>query len=171
VVAGAGRGSTVRGAVTFAPSGLTMAVIYVAHPLDHEIAHWLATHGVTCPTGRTGRHPTAAEVRAALGEIDDVRYHQGPDTDGAGWLIDVMHRADPRNGRWTSIRSSAQRDERAAIAFHKGWLELIIEITHRLSARVGPLVLIPDTGGTPLPVWAGRSLAETLAAFVVEQGA
>lgn len=142
-----------------------MGVVFVARPLDHEIARWLAGHGVACPAGVTGRNASAAEVRAALGEIADVRYHQRPGTGGAGWQIDVMHRTDPANGRWTSIRSSAVRDERGPIAFHKGWADLIIEITHRLSARVGPLVLIPDTGGTPLPVWVGRSLLETLTAF------
>ena len=142
-----------------------MGVIFVARPLDHEIARWLAGHGVACHAGETGRNPSATEVRAALGEIADVRYHQSPGTGGAGWQIDVMHRTDPANGRWTSIRSSAARDERAPIAFHKGSAELIIEIAYRLSARVGPLVLIPDTGATPLPVWAGRSLQETMTAF------
>ncbi|HEY5451490.1 MAG TPA: hypothetical protein VIQ54_22200, partial [Polyangia bacterium] len=69
------------------------------------------------------------------------------------------------NGRWTSIRSSGERDSRAPIAFHKGWLDLIVEIAYRLSARTGPLVLIPDTGATPVPVWTGRSLRATLSAF------
>jgi hypothetical protein len=146
-----------------------MGIIYVARPLDHEIARWLASHGVPCPFGQSGRNPTVAEVRAALGEMTDVRYHQGPAGDGTGWQIDVMHRTDPANGRWTSIRSGGARDDRAPITFHEGWSDLIIEITYRLSARVGPLVLIPDTGDAPLPVWAGRSLPATLSAFGLEQ--
>jgi len=83
-----------------------MRVIFVARPLDHEIARWLAGHGVACPAGVTGRNPSATEVRAALGEIADVRYHQSPGTGGAGWQIDVMHRTDPANGRWTSTATA-----------------------------------------------------------------
>ena len=142
-----------------------MAVTYVARSFDHEIARWLMQNGVDCPAGQSGRNPSPAEVRAALGEMTNVRYHQSPGDKGSGWQIDVMDRIDPGNGRWTSIRSSGARDDRAPIAFHKGWSDLIIEITYRLSARTGPLVLFPDTGGPPLPVWAGRSLHDTLNAF------
>jgi hypothetical protein len=142
-----------------------MGVIYVVRPLDHEVAHWLAQQGAECPVGLTGRYPTAAEVRAAIGDIPDVRYHQSVGTGGSGWQIDVMHRQDPANGRWTSIRSDGGATDRAAIAFHKGWSDLIIEIVHRLSARTGPLVLIPDTGQTPMAIWQARSLADTLNAF------
>jgi len=140
-----------------------MGVIYVVLPLDHEIAHWLVQQGVDCPAGQSGRNPTVGEVRAALGEMADVRYHQSRGTGGDGWEIEVMDRA--ANGRWTSIRSSGARDNRAPIAFHKGGRDLIVEIAYRLSARTGPLVLIPDTGATPLPVWTGRSLRATLSAF------
>jgi hypothetical protein len=141
-----------------------MGVIYTARPLDHEIARWLSARGVACPAGKSGRNPSVAEVRQALGEIVDVRYHQSAGPGGAGWQIDVMHRADPANGRWTSIVSSGERDERAAIAFHKGWSDLIIEIAYRLSARTGPLVLIPDTGDPPLAIWPARSLTGTMRA-------
>src|SRR5690242_11193333 len=111
-----------------------MGVVYVVRPLDHEIARWLAQQGIACPSGQFGRYPSVAEVRAALGEISDVRYHQSVGAGGGGWQIDVMHRADPANGRWTSIRSDGGPIERAAIAFHKGWSDLIIEIVHRLTA-------------------------------------
>jgi hypothetical protein len=142
-----------------------MGVIYVVRPLDHEIAHWLAQQGAACPSGQSGRHPTVAEVRAALGDIPDVRYHQSVGAGGSGWQIDVMHRNDPAHGRWTSIRSDGGPTDRAAIAFDKGWSDLIIEVVHRLSARTGPLVLFPDTGQPPLPVWPARSLDDTLCAF------
>ena len=79
-----------------------MGVIYVVLPLDHEIAHWLVQQGVDCPAGQSGRNPTVGEVRAALGEMADVRYHQSRGTGGDGWEIEVMDRA--ANGRWTSIR-------------------------------------------------------------------
>lgn len=139
-----------------------MGVVYVVRPLDHEIAHWLSTHGVECPKGQTGRHPVVAEVRAVLGDIPDVRYHQSVGPAGTGWAIDVMHRTDPANGRWTSIRSDGGATDRAAIAFHKGWSDLIVEIVQRLSAITGPLVLFPDTGSRPLPLWPARSLADAL---------
>jgi hypothetical protein len=142
-----------------------MGVVYVIRPLDHEIAHWLNQRGAECPSGQSGRYPLVAEVRAALSDIPDVRYHQSVGAGGFGWQIDVMHRADPANGRWTSIRSTGGPTDRAAIAFPKGWSDLIIEIVHRLSARTGPLVLFPDTGEAPLPIWPGRSLADTLCAF------
>ena len=139
--------------------------MYVVRPLDHEIARWLAQRGVACPTGQSGRNPNVAEVRAILGDIADVRYHQSLGAGGSGWQIDVMHRADPANGRWTSIRSDGGPVEHAAIAFHQGWSDLIIEIVHRLSGRTGPLVLFPNTGATPLAIWSGGSLDDTLCAF------
>jgi hypothetical protein len=142
-----------------------MGVTYVVRPLDHEIAHWLNQRGAACPSGQSGRYPLVAEVRAALGDITDVRYHQSAGAGGVGWQIDVMHRADPANGRWTSIRSTGGPTDRAAIAFHKGRSDLIIEIVHRLSTHTGPLVLFPDTGETPLPIWPARSLTDTLCAF------
>jgi len=139
-----------------------MSVVYVVRPMDHQIAHWLSTHGVDCPIGQNGRDPTLAEVRAALGEIPDVRFHQTVGGAGGGWEVDVMNRMDPANARWTSIRSSGAATDRAPIAFHKGWSDLIVEIVHRLSARTGPLVLFPDTGATPLPLWPARPLGDAL---------
>jgi hypothetical protein len=142
-----------------------MGVVYVVRPLDHEIARWLVQHGITCPSGQSGRDPMVAEVRAAIGEIPDVRFHQSAAAGRSGWEIDVMHRADPARGRWASIRSNGGPTDRAAIAFHKGWPDLIAEIVHHLSARTGPLVLFPDTGGTPLPVWSARPLVDVLSAM------
>jgi hypothetical protein len=142
-----------------------VGVIYVVRPLDHEIARWLSQQGIDCPSGQSGRDPLAAEVRAAIGEISDVRFHQSPGTGGRGWQIDVMHRADPAKGRWTSIWSSGGPTDRAAIAFHKGWPDLVLEIVHHLSARTGPLVVFPDSGGTPLPVWSARPLSDVLSAM------
>src|SRR5204862_5715685 len=109
-----------------------------------------------------GRDPPRAEVRAVLGDISHVRFHQTVSAGGGGWEIDVLHRTDPANRRWTSIRSSGAPTERAVIAFHKGWSDLIIEIVHRLSALTGPLVLFPDTGAKPLPLWPARPLADAL---------
>src|SRR5499427_7691331 len=145
-----------------------MGVIYVVRPLDHEIAHWLSGQGVDCPSGQWGRDPTLAEVRAVLGDISDVRYHQTVGGATGGWLIDVMHRTDPAKGRWTSIRSSGGAADRAPIAFYKGWSDLVVEIVHWLSARTGPLVVFPDTGSTPLPIWAARPLADALSIVQAE---
>ena len=139
-----------------------MGANYVVRPLDHEMAHWLAQHGIDCPQGQWGRDPILAEVRAVLGDIPDVRYHQTVGAAGGGWTIDVIHRTDPANGRWTSIRCSGASTDRAPIAFHKGWPDLVVEIVHGLTGRTGPLVLFSDTGSTPLPLWPARPLADAL---------
>jgi hypothetical protein len=134
-----------------------MGVLYIVVPLDDSITGYLRDVGVEYPAEHIpARNPTPRELREATATLTDqkVTVHSPPEH---AWQIMIEGRNDPENEPWTLLNVTAFNGDEAtphAICFEKGWPSLILRVVHILSARCGPLVIVPDTGCTPIVVGA-----------------
>ena len=132
-----------------------MGVIYIVEPLDDEIADYLHDVGVIVPEWKgLCRNPTPKEIREVCGNLTDlsVQYFSPPEHH---WQVMIEGKNNPENEPWTllNVRNfNGCEDEPHAISFEKGWPSLILRIVLGLSAKCGPLVVVPDTGDAPLAV-------------------
>jgi len=81
---------------------------------------------------------------------------------GSPWQAMITSVDDPESGWWTllNITSRGEPDEPQEIWFEKGYPELIVEIVSRLTTQCGTLVVIPDTGCSPLIISPGDDSSE-----------
>jgi hypothetical protein len=121
---------------------------------DPGIPLWLEQHGIaTPPIPATNRYPTLHELRAVLAQLDGytITYRIGP----SGCDIDIVGtNADEADGYaciWTR-EFSGDEDTPLAFSFHKGWQDLNLEITRRLSMICGPLAFVSHSVGVPILV-------------------
>ena len=143
-----------------------MGVLYTIVPLDDSITGYLRDVGVDYPAECVpSRNPTPRELREATATLADQKVTYSPP--GHAWQIMIEGRNDPDYEPWTLLNVTAfsgDETEPHSIWFEKGWPSLILRVVHILSARCGPLVIVPDTGCTPIVVGEGddpRILFET----------
>jgi hypothetical protein len=146
-----------------------MGVIYFVDPLDAETRDWLTAEGVELPRGlRRGRNPTPAEVREVCDALDGFRVEYRSSAEKKFWQADVRGVKGRDRARWTLLnidKWGGSETRRSKILFEKGDPSLILQIVHALSARCGPLVVLPDTGDPPVVVWPGADPKELLQAW------
>lgn len=63
------------------------------------------------------------------------------------------------------VADYAGEDAACSLGFEEGWPDLIAAIVLEVSRRVGPLVLIPDTGDSPLVLSEDIELGAALRAW------
>jgi len=121
---------------------------------DPGIPLWLEQHGIaTPPIPATNRYPTLHELRSVLAQLDGytITYRIGP----SGCDIDIVGTnadgADVYACIWTR-EFSGDEDTPLAFSFHKGWQDLNLEITRRLSMICGPLAFVSHSVGVPILV-------------------
>ncbi len=140
---------------------------YTEVPLtaDPGISLWLEQHGIATPSiPATNRYPTLRELRAILAQLDGyaVTYRIG----SAGCDIDVVgtnaDRADSYACIWTR-GFSGDEDTPLPFSFHKGWPDLNLEITRRLSVICGPLLFVSHSVGVPILVTPIIDIQQALA--------
>jgi hypothetical protein len=143
-----------------------MGVFYVVDPLDDEGREWMAAVGVSLPRGRQGgRHPTPAEVRDVCDSLDGFRVEYNVSAKKKIWQADVQGIKGPDRQRGTLLdveKWGGSEQKRHRILFEKGDPSLVLRIVHGLSARCGPLAVIPDSGDSPVVVWAEAKLEKLL---------
>ena len=140
---------------------------YAVLPLsaDLGIPAWLEQHGIRVPPlSVANRYPTLLELRAVLAELEGhvVRYHIGP----AGCDSDIvgtnMYGEEIYACIWTR-GFQGDEDTPLAFSFHKGWRDLNLEITRRLSVICGPLVFVSHSVGVPILVTSDINIQQALA--------
>jgi hypothetical protein len=123
--------------------------MYAVHPFDERARSYAKQHGVSSIDHPDGRHPTVAELRAALEHLPNttVEYEPIP-TVGQSWGACVEDAAAPEEGPWTQVRTLRYLGEDAPIEiyFEKGWPSLVVQIVSHLSGSCGTLFIVPDTG-------------------------
>ncbi|HKB04982.1 MAG TPA: hypothetical protein VKD90_22355 [Gemmataceae bacterium] len=142
-----------------------MGVLYIVEPLDAEIREWLSEEGVALPRGR---NPTPAEIRAVCDALDGFRVKYIASTKKKFWQAVVEGRKGRDRERWTILnieKWGGSEDRRYQILFDKGDPALILEIVRALTAPCGPLVVIPDTGDTPIVLWPEADPEELMRAW------
>jgi hypothetical protein len=144
-----------------------VGVLYSVWPLDDRMREALAQLGHRgTPSQADGRNPTPAEIRRVVGGLSGFKCSfNDPPRLGRIWQACVEHAGDPDRGGWTLINMSQYAGERAPadIWFEKGWPDLIVQIAIGLAEACGPLVIVPDTGESPLLVNARDDVATLLA--------
>ena len=143
-----------------------MGVFYIVDPLDDEGREWLGAVGVALPRRRQdGRHPTPAEVREVCDALAGYRTEYNVSAKKKVWQADVqgVKRADRHGGTLLDVdKWGGSEQKRQRIVFEKGDPSLVLRIVHGLSARCGPLVVVPDSGDSPVVVWAEAKLEKLL---------
>ena len=143
-----------------------MGVLYIVEPLDDEGREWMGSEGVALLRGHeSGRNPTPAEIRAVCDALDGFRVDYNLSTKKKIWQADIEGFKGPNQNRGTLLDIDSwggSEQERYQIMFEKGDPSLILRIVHGLSARCGPLVVIPDSGDPPIVVWADAKLEKLL---------
>ena len=74
------------------------------------------------------------------------------------WQIMISGLIDPDNEPWTLLNLREFDGDECkphSIWFERGWPSLILRIVHSLSAKCGPLAIVPDTGCPPVVVCPG----------------
>ena len=132
-----------------------MGVLYIISPLEKAIAVYLREIGVAVPNcSIPSRNPTPQELRTTCARLTDLKVDLFLPPKCA-WQIVIQGLQDPDNEPWTILNvTDFNGDETVphAIWFEKGWPSLILRIVHALSMTCGPLVIVPDTGCTPVVV-------------------
>jgi hypothetical protein len=142
----------------------TMSVLYSILPLDEQVVAWMGEHEVTPPAGWSpGRYPTPAEVRQTLETLEGYRvdYRVTP----RSWSAVIEDTAGNSDGRWATIDSigyAGSDDNPLHIYFSRGWREVIVRITERLTSVCGPLIIVPDSVAYPHLVTPGADPGEVL---------
>ena len=139
-----------------------MGVFYLVDPLDDDGREWLEVVGVALPKpGPRGRNPTPTEIREVWDALDNFAVTYTASAKGKFWQADVTGRkgADRKRGTLLNIDNwGGSESRRYKITFEKGDPQLILQIVHALSAKCGPLVIVPDTGDDPVVVWPEADL-------------
>ncbi len=143
-----------------------MGASYELHALDEQAVGYLASLGIAAPEAES-RAPSCADMRAALGRLTDHAVDFGPFKVGRPWEIDVRHRVSPETESWVVVRTlrATEAGEPCSFEFSSGWPQLMAAITIALAGRVGPLLLVPDTGEPPAIVEATSTVAEVMATW------
>jgi hypothetical protein len=134
-----------------------MGVLYSVYPLSPELYELLAERGVSFPRDAVGRAATPREIRMAASAAPGLIAEciGGDDFD----QVDI-HSPNAEEGPWTllNILKRSGDDDPADFYFEKGWPEAILAVLIPLSAMTGPLVLVADTGDTPVVVMPGKTV-------------
>jgi hypothetical protein len=150
-----------------------MGVLYSVLPLDASITPYLREVGTVVPEGgQESRNPTPLEVRAVCETLTDLKV-TACSPPSHHWHIMIEGLKDPEKEPWTLLHlDNFNGDETVphSIWFEKGWPSLILRIVHGLSAKCGPLVIIPDTGCTPIVVSGGDDVSILLAMWEHTRG-
>lgn len=131
-----------------------MGVLYSVFPIDAEMVTHLVELGVANQhTGAYTRNPTPAEVRVATKGIPEINSVINESSSGELLQIELTT-PDPETGPWTLINVEDYEAEHlpCRIWFEKGWPGLILEVLIRITRNTGPLVVVPDTGESPVVV-------------------
>ncbi len=139
-----------------------MGVLYAVLPLSDKVTDWLHESGISVPTGIPSRLPTLPEIRGVLDSLDGFSVEYTDRGIGEIWQAMISSISDRQAGPWTLANISHRKDpsEPQLLWFAKGYAELIVDILSRLSKYCGVLVLIPDTGGSPLLISSGDNPKE-----------
>jgi hypothetical protein len=131
---------------------------------DPGIPPWLEQHGITVPPiTATNRYPSLRELRAVLAQLDGyaVTYRIGPE----GCDIDIVGAKPSGETTYACIWTRGfQGDEAMPLefSFHKGWPDLNLEITRRVSEICGPLVFVSYSVGVPIVVTPDINIHQAL---------
>ena len=119
-----------------------------------DVADWLAESGASLPADTSTRWPLLAEIRDVLDSLEGFTVDYTDNGIGSSWQAMITSADDPDTGGWTLMNITHQKEpsEPQEIWFEKGFPELIVDILTRLSSKCGTLVIIPDTGCSPLVV-------------------
>jgi hypothetical protein len=149
-----------------------MGDAYTVMPLTFhpELPAWLEQHGIEVPPlVMDNRYPTLREIRAVLSQMDGygATYHAGP----SGCGIDIGGTNRRGEEGYASIwipGFCGDEDEPLAFSFHKGWCNLNLEITRRLSSICGPLVFVSHSIGVPILVTEDTDIdqAQKMAGYI-----
>jgi hypothetical protein len=147
-----------------------MGVLYVVVPLDTEAAAWLDSEGIGHPQpSPENRNPTREEIVEVLSELPDYKFDVR--CENGSWYADVSCAMSPSTGPWTEIvvRDYRSSDQPHGISFTKGWLEIILLVTERLTRYCGPLVITDDSCALPYLVQPGMVVERMIAEYNVRQ--
>ena len=140
-----------------------MGVLYHIEPLDEEMASLLEEMGAAVPrSAGPSRNPTPAEVRDVCAALRDhkTEFNVKPKSH---WQAIIEGRARDGGGTILNVEKfKGAEDKPHGIWFEKGSPTLILEILKRLAGHCGPLVVVPDTGDTPVAVTAKTSVKKLL---------
>ena len=145
-----------------------MGVLYTVVPLEEQIADYLLDVGATVPGWTTAsRNPTPREIRTVCTALLNLKIEMlSPPV--YAWQVMIEGLRDPENEPWTILNvDHFNGDENAphSIWFEKGWPSLILRIVNALSSNCGPLVIIPDTGCTPIVVSTSDDVGDLLSTW------
>lgn len=132
-----------------------MSASYSITPLKKNTVEWLGSVGLEVPPHiAMGRLPTLKEIRIVLRDLKGYSIDETNKNDDL--FITISDGAEPDKGLWT-LMIVRKEDEKVLnvgheIYFERGWVELILEITAKLSSYCGSLVLIPSSGKPPVLV-------------------
>jgi hypothetical protein len=142
-----------------------MGIIYHIEPLDDEMAALLEEMGAAAPeAGAASRNPTPAEVRRACAALKGFETTFNVKAKSR-WQAVIRGTGRGKDDQGTILNVEKFRgseDRPHAIWFEKGSPALILEIVKRLSTDCGPLVVLPDTGDTPIAVSPKASIKKLL---------
>jgi hypothetical protein len=139
-----------------------MGVLYHIEPLDEEMASLLGEMGAAVPrSAEPSRNPTPAEVREVCRTLDDYKteFYVKPKSH---WQAVIKGTKRDEGTILHVEKFTGAEDKPHGIWFEKGSPALIIEILKRLAKQCGPLVVMPDTGDTPIAVTARASVKKIL---------
>jgi len=127
-----------------------MGVFWTVWPLDEDVRRWLTEIQVPFPD-QVSRFPVGGEIKRALTDLPGYQVEITDNGIGASWQALITSESGADEGPWTLLNVSEYTGDELPqkLWFEKGWESLITTILERLVPACGPLVLIPDTGGTP----------------------
>ncbi len=138
-----------------------MGTLYIVVPLNDESAVWLRSEGVFHPPfSAKNRNPTPREIETVLAGLPDYKFEISRNRERRTWYADVSWAQNPAEGPWTEIAIRDYRDDDLPHEFYftRGWLEIILLVTERLSHFCGPLVITDDSCTLPYLVRPGMTL-------------
>jgi len=142
-----------------------MGVFYLVEPFDDEQREWLEEAGVEIPEDAgKGRNPTPAEIREVCDALEGFGVEYKSSGKNKFWQADVTGNTKPTRNRWTLLNINnwgGSETRRYKIMFEKGDPDVIIKIVHGLSAKCGPLMIVPDSY-EPIVVWAEADVKKLL---------
>lgn len=142
-----------------------MGVFYLVEPLDDEQREWLQEVGVQLPRGKAkGRNPTPAEIREICDALDGFEIEYNNSTKNKFWQANVSGNIKPTRNRGTLLNIDnwgGSESRRYKISFEKGDPDVILKIVHALTAKCGPLMIVPDSDD-PIVVWAEADVQKLL---------
>ncbi len=138
-----------------------MGTLYCVAPLNEECASWLDSERIPHPPlSPQYRNPTPAEITKVLSAIPEYQFEITCNRDQRTWYAVVACAQNPSQGPWTEValRDYCDDDLPHHFYFTKGWLEIILLITERLSHICGPLAIADDACALPYLVLPGMAL-------------